>query len=79
MIPAKAALTNENQGFTREVIEPLKQQINNYSFSLPTYISILPAGRKESTKYLFDGLEEIYCNSSELKSYLDRIKKRKIK
>ena len=70
-------LTNGNQGFSREVIEQLKA--TPLSFNLPVHISILPAGKCESNQKLFDGLEDVYCNSPELQEIIGRMKQQPIK
>lgn len=70
-------LTNDNQGFSREVIDQLKAA--PLSFKLPTHISILPAGKCESNQRLFDGLEDVYCNSEQLRQLIERMKQQPIK
>lgn len=70
-------LTNENQGFSRELIDQLKA--TPLSFQLPMHISILPAGKRESNQKLFDGLEDVYCNSDQLKQIIERLKQQPIK
>lgn len=70
-------LTNDNRGFSREVIEQLLA--TPLSFKLPTHVSILPAGKRESNQKLFDGLEDVYCNSEQLKQLIERMKQQPIK
>lgn len=70
-------LTNNNQGFSREVIEQLKA--TPLSFSIPTHISILPVGKRESNQKLFDGLEDVYCNSDELRQVIEKMKQEPVK
>lgn len=70
-------LTNDNQGFSCEVINQLKT--TPLSFKLPTHISVLPAGKRESSSKLFDGLEDVYCNCSQLKQIIERMKQQPIK
>lgn len=70
-------LTNDNQGFSREVIDQLKA--TPLSFNLPTHISVLPIGKRESISKLFDGLEDVYCNSSQLGQIIERMKQQPVK
>lgn len=69
-------LTNDNKGFKPDVIEAVKERVAGMTFDIPTHISILPLGKKESSKTLFDGLQDIYCNSDELKQIIDDMKKK---
>lgn len=71
-------LTNDNKGFKADVIELVKERLVGMTFDIPTHISILPNGKKESNETLFDGLEDIYCNSDELKQIVDEMKKQVI-
>lgn len=68
-------LTNENQGFPEDTIASIKEVIKALFFDIPVHISILPAGKKESTARLFDGLIDIYCNNWQLKKAVDAMKR----
>lgn len=68
-------LTNDNKGFKPDVIEAVKERVEGMQFDIPTHISILPLGKEPSSQMLFDGLEDIYCNSDELKRIVDEMKK----
>lgn len=70
-------LTNDNQGFKREVIDQVKA--TPLSFLIPTHVSILPVGKRESNQKLFDGLEDVYCNSDELKQIIEKMKQQPVK
>lgn len=71
-------LTNNNKGFSNDAIAAIKKRLEPMKFNIPVHISILPFGQTPSIEYLFDGLEEIYCNSVDLKQAIKKLKSRKV-
>lgn len=71
-------LTNNNKGFSDEAIATIKKRLQPMTFNIPVHISILPFNRTPSTEYLFDGLEEIYCNSPDLKQAITKLTGKKL-
>lgn len=67
-------LVNNNQGFNTWEVDAIKQKVSELHFELPTHISILPIGKKPTSKKLFDGLIDIYCNDEDLQNMVDSMK-----
>ncbi|MBE9128649.1 MULTISPECIES: hypothetical protein [unclassified Coleofasciculus] len=72
-------LTNSNRGFSPEAIALIKQQLAQMEFDLPTHLSILPAGKIPSTNFLFDGLEELWSNSNQMRLLFEKIRQRPVR
>lgn len=49
------------------------------TFNIAVHISILPFGQAPSSEYLFDGLTEIFCNSTDLKQEIKKVTAKKLK
>lgn len=72
-------LTNNNKGFSDDAIAAIKKRLKPIIFNIPVHISILPFGKALSSEYLFDGLEEIYYNSADLKQVIKKLTRKKLK
>lgn len=72
-------LINDDQGFPPDVIDTVRELVAPMTFQTPVHISMLRAGEKPSTQYIFDGLEVIYCNSEQLEKTVAHIIKQRIK
>lgn len=72
-------LTNSNQGFSPEAIALIKEQVATLEFDLPAHLSILPSGKMLSTDFMFDGLEELFCNSDQMRLLFEKIKQRPVR
>jgi RecB family endonuclease NucS len=68
-------LTNNNQGFNTWEIDAIKQEVIKLRFALPVHISILPIGKQPTSRKLFDGLIDIYCNNQALQKMVVEMKK----
>lgn len=72
-------ITHLNKGFNQQVIEDVREALKHMHFDLPTHISLLPEGKKPTSQKLFDGLEEVFCNSNNLREKLKRMQQERVK
>lgn len=71
-------MSNDNKGFSQDVIDALRERVGTFNFDIPVHISILPAGKRPSEQKLFDGMETVYCNSEDLERVIEGMKEQTV-